>query len=218
MNPHVIEVAGETVELLAAKAVHWPARRTLFIADPHWGKAAAFRAGGVGIGVDPLEADLERLSTLLRQTDANRLVILGDLFHARAGKSKTVLETVTAWRKTVADVGVTLIRGNHDLASGDPPAEWGFNCNTEPVPEPPFALKHHPGETPGFYTLAGHLHPAATLRGHGRALIRLPCFHIGSACGILPAFGGFTGLATIAPVEGDRVFVIADGEVVPVHT
>lgn len=32
----------------------------------------------------------------------------------------------------------------------------------------------------------------------------------------LPAFGDFTGLADVAPVRGDRVFVIADDQVVEV--
>ena len=41
--------AARTVELLAERALHWPAARTLFVADVHLGKAAAFRAGGVAI-------------------------------------------------------------------------------------------------------------------------------------------------------------------------
>lgn len=43
--------------------------------------------------------------------------------------------------------------------------------------------------------------------------MRLPCFHFGSRCGILPAFGSFTGTATPALEPGDRVFVVSDGEV-----
>jgi uncharacterized protein len=211
-----VDMAGETLKLLPQKAIHWPARSTLLIADPHWGKAAAFRAAGVGVSGEPLAADLARLSGILTSTRSTRLVILGDLFHARTGKSPMVLETLAAWRKNHAEVEMTLVRGNHDRAAGDPPAALGIHCVPEPVAEPPFAFRHFPGETPGLYSLAGHLHPAAVLRGRGRQVLRVPCFHFGAACGVLPAFGGFTGTATVAPAPGDRVIVIADGEVIEV--
>ena len=45
----VVTLAGETVELLAGRALHWPRARAVFVADVHLGKAAAFRAGGVPI-------------------------------------------------------------------------------------------------------------------------------------------------------------------------
>jgi len=35
---------------------------------------------------------------------------------------------------------------------------------------------------------------------------------------VLPAFGEFTGLADIDASPGDRVWVVADGEVIPVRT
>jgi hypothetical protein len=35
-------------------------------------------------------------------------------------------------------------------------------------------------------------------------------------CGVLPAFGAFTGTAVVRPRQGDQVFVIADGEVLRV--
>ena len=37
-------VAGEQLLLLGERAVYWERTRTLFVADPHFGKAAAFRA------------------------------------------------------------------------------------------------------------------------------------------------------------------------------
>jgi hypothetical protein len=38
-DPTSIRIAGEPVELLAERAVHWPGARTLFVADVHLGKA-----------------------------------------------------------------------------------------------------------------------------------------------------------------------------------
>ena len=213
----VTTVAGEDIVLLGIKAAYWPAGGTLFVADPHWGKADSFRAAGVAVPTAPLHADLTRLGAALDATGAARLVVLGDLFHDRASKSGEVLAAVAEWRSSRPGLGVLLIRGNHDARAGDPPAEWGFECVTEPHPLGPFALRHYPEPTPGLYTLAGHVHPGVTLAGAGRQRLRLPCFHFTAAVGTLPAFGGFTGTANVKPGRGDRVFVLADGEVVAVR-
>ena len=42
-----MEAAGEELELLPDHAVHWRRASTLFVADPHFGKAATFRAAGI---------------------------------------------------------------------------------------------------------------------------------------------------------------------------
>ena len=127
-----------------------------------------------------------------------------------------MLAAVADWRAAHPGLDVLVIRGNHDRHAGDPPPDWGFRCVGEPVADGPFALRHFPDPTPGLYTLAGHVHPAVTLYGKGRQRLRLPCFAFGDRVGILPAFGGFTGTAMVAPRAGDRVFAVADGEVVAV--
>ena len=40
-------LAGERLELRADRSLFWPARRTLVVADLHFGKADAFRAASV---------------------------------------------------------------------------------------------------------------------------------------------------------------------------
>jgi uncharacterized protein len=207
-------VAGEALELLATRAMVWPRRRTVFIADPHWGKAAAFLAGGRPIPQANLTADLQRLAGILASTAAERLVILGDLFHARAGRTDFVFETVAAWRAQFESLHVLVVRGNHDRYAGDPPGAWGFDVQSEPVADMPFALRHFPEPTAGLFTLAGHIHPAVKLLGPGRERLMLSCFHFTKDVGVLPAFGGFTGTAPIVPAPGDSVFAIADTEIV----
>ena len=86
-----------------------------------------------------------------------------------------------------------------------------------PAVEGPFAFVHHPATPREGYAIAGHLHPAATLVGRGRQAERLPCFWFGARCAVLPAFGEFTGMASIEPRAGDRVFVIAGDRVVDVR-
>jgi metallophosphoesterase superfamily enzyme len=86
----------------------------------------------------------------------------------------------------------------------------------EPFLDGPFALQHHPEEPSRGYALAGHIHPAVQLSGGGRQRLRLPCFWFGRRVGVLPAFGGFTGSALVTPKAGDRVFVVAENEVIQV--
>jgi uncharacterized protein len=80
---------------------------------------------------------------------------------------------------------------------------------------PPFVLRHEPADSPDGYTLAGHLHPGLVLSGPGR-WERLPCFWLASRTAVLPAFGSFTGLAPVSPEPSDRIFVIAEDEVLAV--
>ncbi len=210
------DLAGEQVVLLPERALFWPRRQLLIAADLHWGKAASFREAGLPVPEGSTAHDLERLDRALSRTGARELALLGDLLHARAGRTDALLAQIAAWRARWPDLAITLVRGNHDRRAGDPPAEWAFASVSEPLVATPFVLCHHPQESPDGYVLAGHLHPAVWLRGAGRQRLRLSCFWFGARAGVLPAFGGFTGSATVGPAPGDRVFALADGAVVPV--
>jgi DNA ligase-associated metallophosphoesterase len=211
-----IELAGEELRLLPERAIFWPHRRALFVADTHWGKATAFRAAGLAIPPGSTQADLARLDQALDRCDALHLLLLGDALHARSGRDGAAFEQIAAWRARRPELAITLIRGNHDRGAGDPPDEWRFDCVDEPYLAAPFALRHAPTESSAGYVLAGHLHPVARLRGTGRQQLRLPCFWFGARVGVLPAFGSFTGGAPIVPARGDRVFVLADDAVLAV--
>lgn len=211
-----IELAGESVALLPERGLFRESSRTLIIADPHWGKGAAFRVAAVPIPGTDLDDDLERLSRAIDRTAATRLVVLGDLLHAREGRQRGVLDRVTEWAARHAGLERWLVRGNHDERSGDPPPTWGFHGVDEPYSEPPFVYRHFPEPCEDGYVLAGHLHPGARLVGRGNQSLRLPCFHSGPRVMVLPAFGSFTGLATVKPRPGDGLHVIAEGEVIPV--
>jgi uncharacterized protein len=212
----VVTVAGETLRLLPERAAYREADGTLLIADPHFGKAASFRAAGLAVPGGTTAGALQRLDAALARTGARRLVVLGDFFHARAGRVPATLDALAAWRARHAQLEVVLVRGNHDLHAGRPPPELAIRTVDAPLAEPPFALCHHPAPVAGSYALAGHLHPAAVLRGAGRQRERLPCFWFGAKVGVLPAFGEFTGMAEITAARGDRVFVVAEGSVVGV--
>jgi uncharacterized protein len=211
-----IEVAGWPVELLPARAMFLPQIRALVVADVHWGKAASFRALGVPVPHGTTQTGVARLSAILRQTGAAQLIVLGDLFHARSSMQAATISELRAWREEWPDVRMTLVRGNHDYRAGDPPPTLEIACVDAPLRVGPFALHHHPTTDATGYVLAGHVHPVAQLRGRGRARLTLPCFAFGASCGVLPAFGEFTGGAVIAAAEYDRIFVVAEDAVVRV--
>ena len=203
-------LAGERVELHAERALYWPAGATLFVADVHLGKAAAFRAGGIALPRGGTRADLARLTALLAQTQASRLVVLGDFLHAAAGRVAALDAAFRAWRAAHQHVTLTLVRGNHDDRAGDPPAAWGVDVVAAPHALPPFLACHEPVTPPTGYALCGHVHPGVLLQARaGSDHARLPCFVLGRQRAILPAFGGFTGLAPVTPARGERIVAIA---------
>jgi DNA ligase-associated metallophosphoesterase len=210
----IITIAGETLELCAERAAYWPRRRMLLVADPHFGKAASFRALGVHVPRGTTEGALARMDALVTRLEPERIEFLGDFLHAREGRNDETFRVLAEWRARHGGVAMRLVRGNHDKRAGDPPSDVGIECVDGPVLEPPFALAHHPTHVAGSYVLAGHVHPCAVLVGRGRQRERLPCFWLGEHTGVLPAFGDFTGCAEATPAEGDVVWVVADDEVV----
>lgn len=208
------EVAGENVGLSAHRALFLPRHDTLVVADLHWGKAATFRAKGVPLPPGVTASDLERLTAAVHESSASRLVIVGDLLHARAGRHERTLRAVADWRSIHPNLEIVLVRGNHDTHAGDPPAALNIECVDGPLIVGPFACQHHPTAHPTHYVLAGHLHPHVTLHGRGRQSLRLPCFAFCERGAILPAFTSFTGGGAYTPGAGDRIFAIVENEIV----
>jgi len=205
----VANLAGEHVELLASRALLWTAQSTLFVADVHLGKAAAFRAGGVPVPRGATAADLERLSMLVATTGACRLVVLGDFLHAAAGRVPALDRAFVEWRDRHRSLDILLVRGNHDDHAGDPPAAWGIGVVAEPHALPPFLACHRPCVPTTGFALCGHVHPGVWVSGNARESARLPCFVLGTRTALLPAFGSFTGMATVTPAPGESIVVIA---------
>ena len=68
-----------------------------------------------------------------------------------------------------------------------------------------------PQTVPGGMVLAGHVHPALTLRGSGgfqHDALRMPCFCADPGVLVLPAFGEFTGGWTVPPQPGRVCFAL----------
>jgi DNA ligase-associated metallophosphoesterase len=205
--PHTIELAGETVTLCPERALYWPAQRTLFIADAHFGKAHTFRARGVFVPHGTTDDNLARLDALIARWAPQRITFLGDFLHAREAQQGAVLQQLAAWRIRHQTLSLQLVLGNHDAHAGTPPDELGFELLDEPSAVGPFALRHHPHEVDDHYVLAGHLHPGYVISGRAHQSARVPCFWLGARVGVLPAFGAFTGALSISQGPGERVFL-----------
>lgn len=203
-----LDWAGETLALLPERAIWWASDRTVLIADPHFGKAAAFRAAGVPVPENSHDDDLQRLSKILAATEARRLVILGDFFHAKIGRTAAVLATLAKWRKRHRRLEMILVRGNHDRHSGDLPAEWNFESVDGPWAMGPFSCRHEPRADRGGFVLAGHLHPSHALPDRIGSSLRGPCFYFSERVAVLPAFGSFTGTHRMIAEAGTRIFLI----------
>jgi DNA ligase-associated metallophosphoesterase len=208
-----IPLEGQSLILLPEKAALLPDAHTLLVADAHIGKAVSFRRLGVPVPQGTTTDTLGVLSRLVARHAVRHIVFLGDFLHSRRAHAPSTQNAVARWRADHASLRLTLVRGNHDDHAGDPPAALGFEVVDEPLPMAGLLMCHHPVPREGGYVLAGHTHPCVGLSGRAFDRLRLPCFHFGPRVGVLPAFGGFTGMHPIARCPGDRVFAIADGHV-----
>lgn len=210
-----IALAGTRLALHASGAAYHAADQTLLVADAHFGKAVSFRRLGVPVPQGTTSENLAVLDGLLALTGARRLVFLGDFLHSARAHAPATLAAIGRWRARHSTLEMMLVRGNHDLRAGDPPALLAITVVDEPLILGPFALCHHPRPHPGAYVLAGHWHPCVGVGGAARDHLRLPCFWFGDeaqaerAVGVLPAFGSFTGMHPIRREAGDRVYAIA---------
>lgn len=189
--------AGTTLWLLPAGAVWWPAEHTLFVADLHLGKGAAFRAQGQPLPTGHSADTLARLDALAQAQGAARLVVLGDFWHGAPGLTPSLLDEVTAFARRWPTV---LVLGNHDRPIH--PGGLGVQVHSPQWTCAPLIAAHEPPspDAAGF-TLAGHLHPALALTSRAGDRLRRPCFlHVANAL-VLPAFGGLTGSMTLKPAD-----------------
>lgn len=203
-----LELAGEQVELLADRALYWPARSRLLIADLHLGKADAFRRGGIALPTGGTGHDLERLDALLAMTAARGLWILGDVVHGPVDTTHW-RRGWDAWRARHDGLEVAAVAGNHDRALAS--AGLDLDLLGEAVVDGPFELRHAPATGRAHHVLCGHLHPRLALPGLPG---RWPGFWLQRGATVLPAFSRFTAGPGVERQAGDRFAVCAANQIV----
>jgi DNA ligase-associated metallophosphoesterase len=208
-----IDFCGERLILLADRAIHWPAQKTLLLADVHLGKDASFRAAGLPVPVGNSSKDLARIESILKANLAERLIILGDLVHNKASHQPELASAFSRWRAAHAQLDILLIRGNHDRHAGPVPADWNISEVSEPHQMETLVLAHKPLDG-GKRLLCGHIHPTIAVRDFDGTYATLCCFVADENQLILPAFGSFTGGCKVRHEPGNRIFAIAGKSVV----
>jgi uncharacterized protein len=218
--------SGNDIVLLPGRAAFVPATRTLLVADVHLGKAATFRRAGIPVPEGSAQRDLARLAAVAAEHAARRVVVLGDLIHAKSGCTEAVLDEFRTARQRIA-ADMLLVLGNHDRGLGMSPAalaaRLGIDACVPALDEPPFHLVHEPAAnlaTRGhdLFTIAGHLHPTVALQSPSGDRLADRCFLHAEATLVLPAFGSFTGGHRVAYADGMRLWIARDDGVVDVTT
>lgn len=184
-----LTLAGEPVQALADRALFWPRRQRLLVADVHLGKGNIFRAAGIPVPSGGTGHDLARLDRLLRCFGARELWILGDFLHG--ARHPDVEQAWRALRNAHPQVEVGVVAGNHDRALDA--AALGITLLPGDLVDGPFRFRHHPlgdATAGGAHVLCGHLHPVVRLPGLPR---HYPAFLLGAGQTVLPAFSAFTG-------------------------
>lgn len=209
-SAHAMTLAGEPVWLLGARALYWPARARLVIADLHLGKSHAFRQAGIAVPSGATRADLARLDGLVQAWGARELWIVGDVLHGPAGDAAW-RERWIEWRRAHATLDVVALPGNHDRAlEGE---ALGLRQLGESATDGPFVFRHLPRpDAAGGHVIAGHVHPKLRLPGLARAA---PGFWLREQLTVLPAFSEFTGGQPVQLAPGERFVACQDGGVLP---
>ncbi len=69
-------------------------------------------------------------------------------------------------------------------------------------------------EWKGKFIFSGHIHPGVTVNGSGKQSLRFPGFYFFNNYCILPAFGKFTGLASITTHKQHTVYAIVEQSII----
>ena len=98
-----ITIKGESLVLNNLRAMYWSREKALIASDLHIGKSAHFRKYGIPISVNVQHNDLERLSFLVSHYKPEKLIVVGDLFHAELN---TDMDLFKIWRAKHSDLEI----------------------------------------------------------------------------------------------------------------
>lgn len=200
--------------LSAGRCIFWEEEKTLVLSDLHFGKTGHFRKNGIAVPQTIFKEDMQRLTAQVQYFKADKLIIVGDLFHSHANKE---MDLFVRWRHDFTQLNIQLIIGNHDILEADWYNKANITCIKKQLQTGPFVFTHDKAEctvTDRQYIFSGHIHPSVALHGNAKQSLKFPCFYFTRTYCVLPAFGRFTGTHTIRPLKGDSVFAVAQNKVI----
>src|SRR4051812_15824130 len=147
----VSPIALNGAELVAdpSGALHWPAARTLIVADLHLEKASSYAARGVPLPPYDTRVTLAALRTAVRRHAPERVICLGDSFHDAGGPARLDAADAAALNAAIRAVREWIwVAGNHDPA---PPPCLGGRVVAGELALGPLLFRHAaaPGAAPG---------------------------------------------------------------------
>ena len=160
----------------------------LVVSDLHLEKGAAFARRGCLLPPYDTYATLKILDMVLNRYDPALVISLGDNFHDRQGSNlmpddcRALISAMASGRDWI------WITGNHD-----PDGVTGLpGTVAESLVLSGLTFRHEPEAGAAQGEIAGHLHPAATVRRREKS-VRRPCFATDGERLIMPSFGVMTG-------------------------
>lgn len=189
-----IECNDEILELTNQRVLFWSKENALILSDIHIGKSGHFQKSGIPIPSSVLQKDLMRLENLINHFSPNKMIVVGDLFHASYNKE---LDAFKDWLKQFQELEIHLIKGNHDRLSNRIYEDFNIKIYQKELVIGKLKFVHDFDKIDeNLFTISGHTHPGVSIKGKGRQRIKLPCFQVTNHQLILPAFSLFTGLNT----------------------
>ena len=102
------------LEMLPSRALFLPETKELLICDIHLGKAEYFQQNGIPLTNNSDKNNFARIKKIVKRYSAEKLIILGDLFHSKYSIDKTLQKKVEDLPKLLK-TNVELVLGNHDV-------------------------------------------------------------------------------------------------------
>ena len=216
METVTIQAGGESMVLYPQKVAYWPGEKIAFVADMHLGKGASRRSHALYTPQGSDLDDLNDLKDIVEKTGAERLIILGDLFHDSYVMGDETLEIFSHWLEGMS-AEVTLLIGNHDRkAMGKIDRELSMEIQSSSYVLGDFWLSHEPEELEGFYNLCGHLHPGVRMRDKAGCTHKSKAFWVTPSKLVLPAFGTTTSMTTMPTKPNDMLYICANNGIFPI--
>ena len=183
------QIADVAAVLDMSGALYLPQDQALIVADMHLEKGTAWARRGIFLPPYDTYQTLAALTSVVTLYQPKLLVFLGDSFHDAGGPSRLEHEALHDLSGICAKQETFWITGNHDPEKSD--LLPGHSCTELGIGG--VRLVHIPGGSLDHAgEIAGHLHPAASVVGRGRAVKRR-CFVTDGHRMVLPAFGSYTG-------------------------
>ena len=191
---HSIQFAGKALVLTNLSTLYIKELDTIVLADMHIGKATHFQKHGIAIPNTVLANDLNNLETLIHHFNPQKIIIVGDMFHA---ENNLEIQQFKDWKLQFSAIQFILIKGNHDRYYHSIYQDLNLEVIQNELIVEGITFVHNLVDFKAEgCSISGLLHPGVLVKAKARQRIKLPCFAVGNQHLILPAFSEFTGLNT----------------------